>query len=194
MRFVRRLSAADGRRRRLTAATAAVLLIAIAAGCTGTNESSQSADPYASDLERARAEATSPLETAILDDLEIERHEYEEAVNAYVGCLNNRGFAATAVPQGGYFVYSIPSGADSAADECRIGTIDLIEGIYVNTLMNPQRRDMNELIVECLISKGAAPQSYTPDDLARDLGTGLETAPFEFDDRFDACMANPSAQ
>jgi hypothetical protein len=170
-------------------------LVAWAAGCgDGGDSEGVSANPYRADLEEARSQATSDLERDVLDDLEIERHEYEEAVDAYVSCMRGRGVTIETHDQSGYYIYeTVGIVEESVKAQCRVGTIDLIEGLYVDQLMNPDRLDINVVIRTCLVRHDVVDDSYSVDDLSRDLEDGFTAAPFAADDeRLDGCLANPS--
>lgn len=173
-----------------------MLIASLVTACTGATEADDGgANPYVDDLKLARERATSPLEKAILEDLEIDRAEYEEAVAAYVACVNGRGGSVTTIDQAGYFVYQSSGDTNqSQLDDCRVGTVELIEQIYVDQLTNPDRRDWQEAIHSCFRRLGLTDESYSLERFEADMATGFDDAPFALEDpSFDACMANPAS-
>ena len=81
---------------------------------------------------------------------------------------------------------------ESIEKKCRLGTLQLIEPLYTARLQNPQKRDRDELMVECFIRKGLAGRDYTAAEWKKDQQT--QHPPFKTDDpRFTACLANPAA-
>jgi hypothetical protein len=149
-------------------------------------------------MEAARKKATSDFERDVLADLDISRAEYEEAIRRYVRCVEDQGVEIEAIPQSGYYTFGASgrdaSVIDQAQTSCRVGTIDLIEPIYVDKLVNPGKQNMDELIAACLVRKGVAPSSYTGKQLKADRDNDLANAPFDReDDRVSDCHGNPSA-
>jgi hypothetical protein len=180
---------------------ATVTTVALA-GCAGSEPATD--HPYRADFEAASGQATSDFERGVLGDFEISRAEYEEAVDRYVRCASDLGVQLSAVPQGGYYVFEHVAASTSAAQsvdgvvrQCRAGTIDLIEPLYVGLLTNPNKEDRDQLVVACFIDKGLAPEGYTVEEFRGDRGSGQEQRPPDFpfdeqDPRFIECMVNPS--
>ena len=175
-----------------------LLTVVLVTGCGQTDAIAD--DPYRADLEAALERATSEFEREVLRDLRITRAEYEEAVERYVQCANDRGVELTKIPQGGYYVYGHPAidDADAILDDCRIGTVDLVEHLYVDMLVNPDKTDFDMLVVKCLLEKGLAPEGYTTEEHKRLRETATGPAPdypFDTEDsHFSECMANPSSR
>jgi hypothetical protein len=59
--------------------------------------------------------------------------------------VNDRGIELSTIDQGGYYIYTHPdAGLGEAAtnevlDQCRIGTVDLVEGLYVSKVTNAEQ-------------------------------------------------------
>lgn len=171
----------------------------LAAACAGSSppESNGSAEPdgaYAADLRRARSGARSDLERAVLEDLVIERFEYEQAIDAYITCMTTSGIDVGTNDQGGYYSFVAPGILDDDADaRCREGTIDLIEPIFVGLVRNPNKQDFAELRTGCLKRRGVVDDSYTVEQFGSDARSSFVTAPFDPEDPdFLACLSNPS--
>ena len=150
-------------------------------------------DPYRIRYEEALRAATSDFEKAVLEDGEITRAEYEEAVERYVSCMADAGIEVGLHEQGGYYTYSSAAapGFDATHDGCAEGTTLLIAGLYIAQLTNPGAEDYDELIVVCLVRAGVVEADYTAEQFAADATDQT----FPFDDSsadFHGCMANPT--
>lgn len=150
-------------------------------------------DPYRARYAEALRAATSDFERAVLEDGEVTRSEYEEAVDQYVACMADAGIETGLHDEGGYYSYSFTKTPDleTTSDRCAEGTTLLVAGLYVDQLTNPGAEDYDELIVACLIRAGLAEADYSAAQFDADARDG--TLPF--DDTapgFDACMANPT--
>jgi len=127
-----------------------------------------SKDPYGENFRQALVLASSEFERAALEDLDISRSEYEEAMNLFVQCVAASGVEVTLRDQTGYYVYeTVGDGSDfdSAADVCRIGTNGLIEPLYVDKLRNPENLDPQEATLGCLKRSGVVPSEFSVDDM-----------------------------
>lgn len=167
-------------------------LMLLAAGCTGR---AAAPDPYEPEIATARTQTTSAFERQVFADRNIDRGEYEEAVNLYVRCAREHGLDVVAIPQAQYFIYRVasqPTWADSVLDRCRIGTLELIEPIYVERLINPRKLNHDVLLVGCLRRRHLLPAGFTLQRFRKahkDFGAvGVDTN----DPRFDRCLVNPS--
>lgn len=150
-------------------------------------------DPYQIRYEEALRAATSDFERAVLEDGEITRAEYEEAVERYVSCMADAGVEVGLHEQGGYYTYSAAaaSGFDATHDRCAEGTTLLVAGLYVDQLTNPGAEDYDELIVACLIRAGLVDPDYTAEQLTADATD--QTLPLDDSSAgFHGCMANPT--
>lgn len=186
-------------RRRWRATACAVLAAFLGSSCSAAPERPD--DPYATVIENASAQATSDFERSVFADRQVTRPEYEEAVTRYVRCAHEHGVQLSTIPQAGYFVYTFPDGgdADAVLSRCVDGTTALIEPIFVATLTNPHRDDMDDLIAACVVRSGLATPGYTgaqikaEKEAARRAGREINLPFDEEDPRFAACMADPTA-
>ena len=180
-------------RRRWPVAGAVVSCLLIA-GCGGTQ--ADPSDPYAAEIENARARVTSDFQREVLADGQITRAEYERAVDLFVECLVSHGVAAAkVVNSGGYYDYSTPGDGDVGQPmmECAQGTVTEIEYLYTERLRNPQHLPENVIVAACLVRLGAAPAGYTGDQFTSDQADSFQHAPFDPDtDAFRRCLVNPA--
>lgn len=164
----------------------------ILASCSS---SQSSADPYRADMISAQAHATSDFERQVFADLKITAAEYDEAVQRYLSCVRDHGVDISATKADGYYTFSLiaASGTDQAVTDCRSGTIDLIEPLYVDQLRNPRREDPDTIIARCLVRHGAAPNGYDGKQYANDARANFANAPYSPDDStVRSCRSNPS--
>ncbi|WP_143193866.1 hypothetical protein [Micromonospora sp. CB01531] len=170
------------------------MIALIASACA---ESEAPKDPYEPELKAAQKQAASDFEREVLADLKITKAEFDEAVNRYVACAGDRGVTIKARPTaGGYYNYDlVKSGdAETVADECRKGTLALIEPIYVDRLMNPEKKDLDQLQADCLVRAGVAPKGYSGDQLAADRAKSFSDTSFGPDNpAVPACLSNPNS-
>jgi hypothetical protein len=180
------------------AAAVPLLVTAVLAGCSAPPE--PAGDPYRPMVEQAAERATSEFERTVLSDYKVTRGEYEEAVARYLRCANDRGVELSTIRQAGYYNYTFPQSAraERIVNGCVRGTTELIEPIFVATLTNPNSEDLDYLIAECVVRKGLAPPGYTGADIKAEKRVAIREKrgidfPFdEEDERFAACMADPS--
>lgn len=169
-------------------------------GCS----SNDVADPYKGDLLDAQRRATSEFEKSVLDDLQITRAEYEEAIQRYVSCVKDRNLDISVVEQHGYYTYRVTgvardsdggtAVADTVLQECRIGSIDLIESIYVTKLQNPLKIDIESVTADCIKRERLVTGDYSGEDYLRDAKNNFAGSGFDPDDpRLTKCLANPSS-
>jgi hypothetical protein len=185
------------RRGRLAAGTA-LLVSAVLAGCSAPGE--PAGDPYRPVVEQAAERATSDLERAVFADYKVTRGEYEEAVARYLRCANGQGVALATIPRAGYYNYTFPQSAEAEriVNDCVRGTTELIEPIFVAVLTNPNNRDLDDMIAECVVRKGLVSRGYSGADIKEEKRAAIREKreidfPFdEEDDRFAACVADPS--
>lgn len=211
-------------RRPLAALTAAMALALTLAGCSSTpgpdagNGSSDQASPivsstgidapnggatdggsYAAMFEQARQEATSDFERQVLEDNQITRAEYEEAVQRFVKCFTDKGINVKAEDQDGFYRFSTTAADDARFQQeegtCAEGTVALIEPLYIQTQQNPNNQDMSQLTADCLVNTGLADPSFDGEKLDELMAQGQNAKwPFDTEDpRFPQCINNPNA-
>ncbi|GIF10103.1 hypothetical protein [Actinoplanes teichomyceticus] len=172
-----------------------VALLAATSGCGGSDEKVSSKDPYAAEVRQAQQQAKTDFERQVLADGAVTKAEFDEAVQRYVKCAKDRGVEIEPIAVGGYYNYRTVKSDESEAvsTECGTGTTRLIEPLYVDRLMNPEKKDMDELTLACLRKNGVVPDGYTVEQFKKAAEQGFSGAPFDPDGaKFQACMANPS--
>ncbi|MFT3797090.1 hypothetical protein [Microbacterium sp.] len=152
-----------------TLVAAAVISIAVGvAGCAAAVAPANTA--YAADFEDARVRATSQFEHDVLADGKITRAEYEEAMQRFVACANDNAVDVSLIEQAGYFVYSVTaasSDSDAVMAACQVGNNQFIEPLFVDQLMNPDKKDIDEVIAHCFVAMKVVPPPFSKADLQR---------------------------
>lgn len=182
----------------------AMFLCVTVGACSADPVEVSSSNALDTRLEWAQDQATSQFERDALEDGEVTRAEYEEAVSRFVVCMADRGHDVEATPQGIAFVYSVAgtSGVDDAFDKCSIGTTAVLEPAYVDTQRNPEGVDSNELVLACLQREQLLDESISVEFFVEHNGsttTGVNGSdsskswdlPFDQDDpRYISCLEN----
>jgi hypothetical protein len=170
----------------------ALVGLAMSACGSGTSEAP---DPWRAEVLNARSQATSDFERAVLSDGQISRAEYEESVHRYVSCMKSSAVDMLAQLQpSGFYAYRSTDYSDAANDTCAKGTTLLVEALYVARSRNPQRRDEDDLVADCLIRRGLAPKGFSAAELKKAQENHGQGLGFSAEDpRFAECRANPSA-
>lgn len=160
----------------------------VLAGCTSP-VSQDDSEPYAAEFEAAVDAATSNFERNVLEDGEITRSEFDEAVHNYLACLRNIGIDVTAERQGDYYIYGTTDndGYEASHDACAVGTTAVIEPLYVSMMSNPENGDLYTLRARCLVKSGAAPEDYTRDEFKADLKGDTQVVDTQSEE-FRTCM------
>lgn len=174
--------------------------------------------PYAEEIQAAQESTDSDFQREVLADGVVTREEYDEAMQRYADCVSENGAAVTLEEQTGYYVYRIdgdPAAYDAAEAVCSPQTKSEIEPLFVNILMNPAKRDDEEMLAECMVQSGIVKAPFTTDDLAAleqragitstavssgdTQGTDAEDAPIDPEaeriitsPEADTCRANPN--
>ncbi|MEV4736850.1 MULTISPECIES: hypothetical protein [unclassified Microbacterium] len=160
----------------------AVAFVVAALSVAGCAADQSEKDPWAAELASAKDSARSDFEKRVFEDGGISRAEYEEAAQIYIRCLTEAGATVSLIEDGGYYSYEASGDLelyDSMQDECRVGSMELIEPLYVDQLLNPENISAEERIAKCFIEKGVAPSNFTAQDfldLVIDNPDGLRTA------------------
>ncbi|MEU7591396.1 hypothetical protein AB0A95_34515 [Micromonospora sp. NPDC049230] len=164
------------------------------AGCSSAE--SPPPNPFEAEFERAKRQASSEFEHAVLEDSTISRAEYQESIDRFLRCMNDNGIEATALPaRNGTFTYRWPKaqGNDDTESKCRVGTTMHIEPLYIEIVVNPKNEDRFELMVRCLARESLVPPGYTTDDLQKDMSSGYANAPFDHNStKVMDCMSGPA--
>ena len=171
---------------------AAVVCLAGCAGPDNAGHSSGSAaegftGPWAELFQQTYDQATSAEERAALEDGEISAQEYAYFQDRIVNCLDDLGVTAHFQPDG-TLAYSNPD--DVSQD--KIAKCNADNGIRVLILKdtitrNPQHRDENQLIVECLQHYNLVGPDYTEQDLAN----GVDIKEIGQTEEFARCVSDP---
>ncbi len=149
--------------------------------------------PWGPELKSAYESATDPAVKAALADGKITRAEYDAAVQRYVACVADKGVTITPQNQNGLYQYEAVAGAatDAAVKACT-PVIQTIESLYSDILRNPEHRNYNDVMVECLQRAGLVGRDYTGEQYKSDMAAG--TQPFDMNDpAVGKCLANPQA-
>lgn len=169
--------------------TLAIVAMVALVGCSAAEPTT---NPYSDRIKEAQAEASTDFERQVLEDGDLTRAEYEEAVNRYVECMEAQSVQISPVEQSGYFIFSTSTASslyDASDDQCRPGTIGLIEALYVDMTMNPENRPFGEVVRECLVARGAVESGFSADDLKAEESRG---GPVTETEDYAECMANPA--
>lgn len=154
---------------------------------------------YAAMFDQARQEATSDFERQVLDDNQITRVEYDEAVQHFVKCFTDKGINVKAEDQDGFYRFSTTTDDDARFQQeegtCAEGTVALIEPLYIQTQQNPNNQDMSQLTADCLVNTGLADPSFDGEKFEELMSQGQNAKwPFDTEDpRFPQCINNPTA-
>lgn len=134
-------------------------------------------------------DADSEFEFRALSDEHVSRSEYEEAYRLLVTCMEDKGFEVALIlsPEGLYSIRMAPAGRDAEAAyaECADGTVDRVATLYNDLVLNPDRRPFDQLVVECLASRGLVDPEFTTSDLHAALEAG------DVDESWRSCLRNP---
>lgn len=142
------------------------LLLILLVGCSAAPTSPVGA--WAEEVAEAQRNATSDFEREVLADGEVDRAEYEEAVDRYIECMQGAGVSISKTDMGPYFGYDLVGDTtlfDQVDPECSKGTKGLIESLYVDMYMNPENRPIQDVMAECLVRIGAAPEGFNGEDV-----------------------------
>ena len=184
------------RRWALLCATAFLL-----AACSSQPSGTVTSEAWAVDLQAAQRQSTSDFERDVLADGAITREEYVESVHRYIDCMRQNGYSTQAVDdlQSGVFQYrtSQEIGStdidDQVSDQCRSGSVEIVEPLYVGMLTNPMREDFNLLVLSCLRRKGLAPDGLSLTEFKSLYWDSNSNPPWNpVDDRVVLCGINPS--
>lgn len=167
--------------------------------------------PYAERIEAARGQVTSAFEKNVLADGEINRAEYEEAVQRFLSCTDAQNIKVEVEDQEGYYIYSSasdPEEFDRVYAICAPGTVDVIAGLYTDMLVNPTNGDLDTMTAACFVRAGLVNEPFTAADF-RDLLSRSGTEDRDGDSKetridpeaqrlvnteeANICMANPAS-
>lgn len=150
--------------RNLAWCLASLLLVAGCSGGSTEDSGDEGRGPYYDDIIAAGQEpGISDFERSVFEDGEITRAEYEEAVQNLVACADARGVKVGIERQGQMYSYShiASPGAGPVVDACSEEHTMQIEPLYSSVVNNPEKRDPEEVLVECFIASGLVSADYT---------------------------------
>ncbi|MGL5828516.1 MAG: hypothetical protein ACRC0L_02980 [Angustibacter sp.] len=170
--------------------------LALSGACSRPQK--QSAIPpskYHQDILLAAKKVPTEFQRKLLEDGEITRAEYEQAVDRTIKCVAEKGFRLGKISDpGGYYTFGMEASdaGDKAYSECGRQYSSKVEFYYMESRRNPDRRDFNELTAECLRRKKAAPANYTGAQFAADLEKAMKGSKFLPETpQWQACLSNP---
>ena len=176
-----------------------VVMVGFVAGVSGCSAGQAPTDafsgPYGPQMKAAYEAATDPAVKSALQDGKITRAEYDAAVQRYVACAADQGVTITPHEQDGLYNYEVvrEPNTDAVIDSCT-PVIQTIESLYSSMLKNPENRNMEDVIADCLKRAGLVPRDYTGEKFASDMkaGTGLFGSQ-SLDPAVSRCLNNPQA-
>ena len=133
----------------------------------------------------------------IIADQRITDQEWAEVVARMKACFESEGMSVKEYnPDGSY---SFDLGSHDAETGNRLATgceessgVAPVGRLRISMQTNPDNRDMDELMHECLVRVGAVPKSYGLDDYRRDNSTFSFPFVTEGDKKYyDICAASP---
>ncbi|MFF3027204.1 hypothetical protein [Microbacterium sp. NPDC057944] len=136
----------------------------------------------------------SDFEEGVVKDGVVSSAEYEEAYNLWKTCVEDNDVGV--VVERDDFGLLVPTTSipkerpeQEALDvsaECGEGTFDVVRNLYEDQVLNPDSRDWNEGVVECLIDHDLVDPDYTVEKfLTEELPASAQT------EAGTACMSNP---
>jgi len=188
-------------------AAAVALLVGLLAGCSAVQGAAGERTagggagvpvfigPYAELYAQSWAETDSEFVHAVLADGRITEQEWSEVRQRLTDCLTAAGFTRVTFEKYGGYTSDIGSvagdQAQTVADACEKESGEHpIASLRQSSLVNPENRDMNELVAECLVNRGLAAAGYSGADLARENASG-EVLRWQASPDFHACNQDP---
>ena len=170
---------------RMAVAVAAILTVSLAA-CSPQVEPTEPgfSGPWATELQQAYENVSSPVAKAILEDGVITEEEMEEVRTAQIECLENLGCivlelnpggSADILPpqEGGESFEVLTQRMNGLQQQCSVQTgWSIIGYLYSQVRRNPENRDGADLMVECLVRVGLEAEGYTAEQYIADLENG----------------------
>lgn len=158
--------------RKIPASILMLLSLSALAGC-----GKSSASPYKAEFEQAQTAASSEYIKQVfsraLDKGTISGADYKESRQKLATCYREAGieFSQQQDEYGlGLISFGfVDSGSDTAAAEDRCnamydGTGPTISGLYEQQVINPEKKDMDQLIADCLVRVGLVAEGFDAQD------------------------------
>ncbi len=180
-------------RLRSPVAYSAVLALVLGMLVACSSEKPKIEGPWAVEFEQAMDSATSDLEREILADGKITDAEFKEAAQLYLDCLAGHDVEVKLTGTGTSVAYETRDGEryDEFDPECRVGSLQYIEPLYVDSSRNPENVDLMDLLADCLVRKGAAEPGFSGRDLNEEMTTDTKGVIAKSPDVFQACAVDP---
>lgn len=148
------------------------------AGCAAQPPAPQFSGPWAAEFAEAYRTTNHEFVREVLSDGVVSDEEYAEMWSNFVGCLSDAGFTVSKVEPGGGYQTDLPaSKTPDQAHETDIRCSEEtgepeISSLYWWVRQNPEHRDGDEVMIECLTKAGVLPPGYGVDDYASQKMTG----------------------
>lgn len=180
------------------------VVAALLVGC-GSAPPPSGAELWRAEISNAIPEATSDWEREILERSAeqgfISDEDFAYAEQMYLQCMADRGVPLTKTidPVTGGRTYATeamePGPLNDAVPEiqreCSIANGIGVRSLYASMRKNPDFRDPDELMAECLAREGLVDAGYSGEDFDRDMTSG--SSPYDLDSvEFRRCIENPS--
>lgn len=169
---------------KVSAVTTAAALTALTLTSCGTTAGAETAGPdgasapsfagpYASEFRQAWIDADSEFIRNVIEDETISDQEFSEIAQRLTQCVASRGMTLSDYDDHGGYSVDV-NNVDGAEADSLLTACDKESGwlplsvLRENQLSNPENRDQNEVMAECLVREGIVAPGYTADDFARD--------------------------
>jgi hypothetical protein len=111
----------------------------------------------------------SPFVKEVLNDYFITDAEYAEARASVIACVTEAGIDASYVPQSetswALAIVGEMTPAQAQKElQCSLDWMGPIEELYDRQVNNPENRDPFDIVAECLVREGFAPEGFTGKD------------------------------
>lgn len=117
----------------------------------------------------------------VLSDYHLSEAEVRHVQNALVSCVADRGFPGYSVSLRGEGLFSAGLPDDQfeasrrAVDECDALTHSSdLTFLYTEVIQNPEKKDPIQVVIECMVRRGAFDPAYTVDRYKEELDTWLK--------------------
>ncbi|MDR0283880.1 MAG: hypothetical protein LBI33_03190 [Propionibacteriaceae bacterium] len=173
-----------------------VVAVALVVGGCSQPSSDSTPNPYAAEFAAARAQTDIPEVREVLADDVITDAEYLQIIQLIIGRVEDLGFSAEYMGDGGFTIGDINNQGQDAMEKVWLECVDPIKGpidlLYFGVRDNPDNRDVGRALFACYQRFGVADERLTFEEF-QELGrTNPSTPLVNFDDP-DAlgCMKDP---
>lgn len=185
----------------LVRATGVLAPLAALAGCSAAEKQAEHhvTGPWSSEIAAMFDESTSEFVRGVLEDGVISDREVAEMRDRYERCLSASGIVLTSFAHDGATEITFPptvspERAHDTMAECSRSSGEYPIGALSSWMQrNPEHRDEDTIMAECLVAHGVVPSDYRAADYAMDTTSG--SWPFQEQsngrDALEACVADP---